>query len=290
MSVAFSPGICSAETLIAEDDQPEHDRADERADERADDPAPEAVGQEDREVPDRKPHHHPAEHAHQRDLPCRWLRRPLARRLFWRGLGWSLRTRSSGVRSAVGSRSGAGCCLGSGSGASLGGDGPARPPCPRARCRGRGPVPGTRPCEICWPGSSGAVSRPRRERRRFCVGLDLVGRAADGRRVGGHRAELAHDPRAAGAVAGLALLPVRQHRRGDEDRRVRAGGDPDQQREREVLQRRAAEDQQRQHRQQRAEARRQRPGQHLGHRAVDDLRERRAAACAARSRGRGRTR
>ena len=72
----------------------------------------------------------------------------------------------------------------------------------------------------------------------------------------------------------LALLPVRQHRRGDEDRRVRAGGDADQQREREVLQRRAAEQQQREDRHQRARGRGQRPGQHLGHRAVDDLRER----------------
>ena len=64
----------SAETLTAVDDQPDDDRADQRADERADDPAPEAVGQEDREVPDREAHHHPAEHAHQRDLPWRRLR------------------------------------------------------------------------------------------------------------------------------------------------------------------------------------------------------------------------
>ena len=42
------------------------------------------------------------------------------------------------------------------------------------------------------------------------------------------------------------------------------------------LQRLAAEEQQREHRQQRAEARRQRAHDDLGHRAVDDLRERRA--------------
>ncbi len=36
--------------------------------------------------------------------------------------------------------------------------------------------------------------------------------------VGGHVADLVDDPLAARAVAVLALLPVRQHRRGDEDR------------------------------------------------------------------------
>ena len=58
----------------AVDEQAEDDRADERAEERADDPAPEAVGQEDREVPDGEAHHHPGEHGHQRRLPCRRLR------------------------------------------------------------------------------------------------------------------------------------------------------------------------------------------------------------------------
>src|SRR5439155_1261983 len=43
----------------------------------------------------------------------------------------------------------------------------------------------------------------------------------------------------------LAFLPDRQQRRRDEDRRVRARGDSDEQREREVLQRRAAEEEQR---------------------------------------------
>src|SRR5271163_4584548 len=38
--------------------------------------------------------------------------------------------------------------------------------------------------------------------------------------VGGHCTEFANDPRAPVAVAALALLPVREHRRGDEDRRV----------------------------------------------------------------------
>src|SRR4051812_45254864 len=42
----------------AADDQAEHHRADHRADERADDPGPEAVRQEDREVPDGQADHH----------------------------------------------------------------------------------------------------------------------------------------------------------------------------------------------------------------------------------------
>ena len=50
------------------------------------------------------------------------------------------------------------------------------------------------------------------------------------------------DPSAARAVGRLALLPVGQHRRGDEDRRVGAGQDADPHREGEVLERRAAED------------------------------------------------
>jgi len=40
----------------------------------------------------------------------------------------------------------------------------------------------------------------------------------------------------------LALLPDREQRRGDEDRRVRTGGDADDEREGEVLERGAAED------------------------------------------------
>ena len=53
------------------------------------------------------------------------------------------------------------------------------------------------------------------------------------------------DPLAAAGEAGLAFLPGGQHRRGDEDRRVGTGEDPDHHREGEVLQGRAAEDQQR---------------------------------------------
>ncbi len=82
---------------------------------RADDAAPEAVGQEDREVPDREAHHHPAEHPHQRFDPLfgPFIRQASARSAmsavartprFSRGLGSSLSTRSSGVRSAAGSR------------------------------------------------------------------------------------------------------------------------------------------------------------------------------------------
>jgi 4-amino-4-deoxy-L-arabinose transferase-like glycosyltransferase len=46
------------------DDQAAEHRADEGAQEGADDAAPEAVGQEDREVPDGEAHHHPGKHAH----------------------------------------------------------------------------------------------------------------------------------------------------------------------------------------------------------------------------------
>src|SRR5262249_17030791 len=55
----------------------------------------------------------------------------------------------------------------------------------------------------------------------------------------------------------LSLLPDRQQRCRDENRRVGAGQDPDEQREREVLQRRAAEREQRDDRQQRDEGGRQ---------------------------------
>src|SRR4051812_24963085 len=51
----------------------------------------------------------------------------------------------------------------------------------------------------------------------------------------------------------LALLPHRQERCRDEDRRVRTGSDPDHEREREVLERRTAEEEQRGDREQRDE-------------------------------------
>ena len=70
MSVALMPGTFSEPTLDPVDQQPDEDRTRERADEGADDPTPEAIGQKDREMPDRQAHHHPAEHAHQRLLPC----------------------------------------------------------------------------------------------------------------------------------------------------------------------------------------------------------------------------
>ena len=70
------------------------------------------------------------------------------------------------------------------------------------------------------------------------------------------------------AVLRLPLLPPREQRRGDEDRRVRTDEQTGGEREREVLERgraddAGADDQQRQHRQQRDERRRQRPHQHL---------------------------
>ena len=68
-SVSASPGTLKPLTIspmrIAPNSAPQ---------ERADDPAPEAVRQEDREVPDGEAHHRPDEHGHQRGLPCLRLR------------------------------------------------------------------------------------------------------------------------------------------------------------------------------------------------------------------------
>ena len=138
------------------------------------------------------------------------------------------------------------------------------------------PAPRTPPRATCCPGSSGAVSRAAAARLRL-LRLDVDRRAAGGasRTAGTTPPFAARSRRAALRVDRLALLPVREHRRGDEDRRVGAG-----ERRRsssakaKSLQRLAAEEQQREDRQQRAERRRQRPRQHLAHRAVDDLRER----------------
>ena len=106
------------------------------------------------------------------------------------------------------------------------------------------------------------------------VALDLVDLGDDvvlGE--GRHAAHRLDDPRAAGPVRGLALLPLGQHGRGDEDRRVGTGGDADHHREGEVLQRLAAEDQQHADQEDGRQAGDQRSRQHLAHRAVDDLRE-----------------
>ena len=167
MSVAFSPGIAQRRDLDAVDDQPDDDRADQRADEGADDAAPEAVGQEDREVPDREAHHHPAEQSHQRALPWRLLR---GRRGFWRGLGSSLSTRSSGVRSAAGSRSGAAARLGgrrwrAAVGGAAAGARPRGARLPASPSTSRSATSSWNSSrEICWPGSSGASGCPRRLR------------------------------------------------------------------------------------------------------------------------------
>ena len=67
---------------------------------------------------------------------------------------------------------------------------------------------------------------------------------------------------------------MREHRRGDEDRRVSARRHADKQREAEVLERLTAERKQRDDRQQRGQGRGEGSRKHLGHRAVDDLGER----------------
>src|SRR5262245_28488569 len=77
-----------------------------------------------------------------------------------------------------------------------------------------------------------------------------------------------------GRPLGLPLLEDRQQRSGDEDRRVRARSDSDEQREREVLEGRAAEDEQRSHRQQRDERRRQGAPDRLPERDVREDRKR----------------
>ena len=127
-------------------------------------------------------------------------------------------------------------------------------------------------------GSTGSAARRRAglragRSRRGAALLRRAGRWSSG--IGRHVAELLLDAPAALAVAGSRSFHSASTGARDEDRRVGAGRDTDQQREREVLQRLAAEHQQRGDRDQRAELGGQRPGQHLAHRAVDDLRERR---------------
>ena len=206
-SVSFSPGM-----VKPGDDEAEQRGADDRHQERADDPAPEAVGDEHREVPDGDAHHDPDDHAH----------------------------RLSASRAS--------CGLGCG----RGGPSPRRPgssllaSADRARRLGRRRALGF-----------GLVRRCRRGRlllRAARCGLAGAWTASDSRSAspivaGGERGHdavvLGHDRPPAAHVDRLALLPQRQHRRGDEDRRVGARGDADQQREGEVLQRLAAEEHQR---------------------------------------------
>ena len=59
--------------------------------------------------------------------------------------------------------------------------------------------------------------------------------------TGGHPGERAEVVPTPGEL-GLALLEDGEERRGEEDRRVRAGADSDEEREREVLERVAAEE------------------------------------------------
>ena len=67
-TVMTAPEETSQRTLAghgeAVDDEAEDGRAQQRAEEGAHDPAPEAVGHEDREVPDGEAHHDPGEHGH----------------------------------------------------------------------------------------------------------------------------------------------------------------------------------------------------------------------------------
>src|SRR5262245_53714362 len=98
--------------------------------------------------------------------------------------------------------------------------------------------------------------------------LDLLGRRGD--RAQSAVAAAALQARAQLLVSRLALLQDHQDRRGDEDRRVGTGEHTDQHREREVLQRGAAEQQQRQDRQDDHQRGVHRAHQHLVHRVVRD--------------------
>ena len=111
----------------------------------------------------------------------------------------------------------------------------------RCRPRRRGRRSGRRARHGPLPGSSGAGRAPGAARPRGRPGARGTGRGRG--RLGGERpgrerrhqpAVLLHDDPPAAHVDLLALLPLHQHRRGDEDRRVGAGGHADQQREREV--------------------------------------------------------
>ena len=120
------------------------------------------------------------------------------------------------------------------------------------RCRGRATIASNSLSETCV----GSGRRGDRAAAAARLGRRDVDRpAADRRprRPAGSRARC-EDPALARAVDRLAVLPVREHRRGDEDRRVGAGDRADDQREGEVLERVAAEEEQREHGQDRAEA------------------------------------
>ena len=143
--------------------------------------------------------------------------------------------------------------------------------------RGRG----LRPCAPSWCGRPPAGrGHPRRRPRRAGPPSSVVldDRHAR-RRPTRRRASCAAGGRASTRYCGSRVLPAREQRRGDEDRRVRTDGETDRERERELLERgrahdQRADDQQRQHRQQRDDRRRQRTHQHRVQRLVHHLADR----------------
>src|SRR6185436_1121979 len=119
-----------------------------------------------------------------------------------------------------------------------------------------------------WDGRTRGYRRRRRRggrrlRRKWFLGTALDAGDHVLLREGRDVPHLLLDALAATAVGGLALLPVREHRRGDEDRGIRTGGEPDHHREGEVLQGRATEDEQHGDQEDAREAGDQRPGEHL---------------------------
>ena len=194
----------------AVDQEAEEDRAEDRAEEGADDPRPEAVGDEDREVPEGEAHHGPGERAHQRGLPC------LPRRLAAADGAWAWRRRRLGAvghDGVLGQRVGGRVELGRGRAWArlrrrlrLGSATAVAPRPTRARRAGRGPSPrtprATRP------------ARGRRARSGARCGAARLARA-DVDRGARRRVARGTTPsfsaaiaRAAAAVDRLALLPA----------------------------------------------------------------------------------
>ena len=275
MSVAFRPGHLQRTDFRAVDHQTDHGLAPTREPTNAPTiPPQKRSGRKIVKCQIANTHHHPTEQPHQRDLfPClaisaisrdvRCARACASRR----GFGTSLSTRSSGVRSAVGSRSGGCSTAVAGSapavaGASAVGGPGARAPAAPARA-----VPARRLAaragrsgrlvdievahqflELIAPELfAGLLGRDQRAAARalcaFALGLHVDRGASDrpSRTPGTSPSSRTIRARRC-AIGALALLPVCQDRRGDEDRGVGARRDPDHQGESEVLERRAAED------------------------------------------------
>ena len=201
------------------DDRAEEDRADRRAEQGADDALPEAVGQEDGEVPEGDAHREPDDQCHRpSDVPpvLAALLAPFA----------ALARCARGAPPTAGSAA-AGSPLQDGSAPSPSGAGSAVATALAVGC-----------------GSRSAASASSQLRRRLSASSPSLASSTSSAKAGTLPSSRG-DPLAPAHEARLAFLPGGQHRRGDEDRRVGTGEDADHHREGEVLQGGAAEDQQR---------------------------------------------